>query len=40
MGCTPKCASHLTFGIETMDLTSCNKCETVDDVSDSKTEFI
>ena len=25
-GCTPKCAPHLTFGLETADLMSCEKC--------------
>jgi hypothetical protein len=39
MGCTPKCAAHQTFGIETTDLTSCSLCHTVDDVASTKTEF-
>ena len=39
-GCTPKCAAHLTFGLETIDLTSCSKCEHVDEVSSSKTDYL
>jgi hypothetical protein len=33
-GCTPKCASHKSFGFQTLELTSCGKCEIVDDVND------
>lgn len=40
MGCTPKCAAHQTFGIETTDLISCSKCRYVDDVASTKTEFL
>lgn len=40
MGCTPKCASHLTFGLQTMDLTSCEKCGFVDDVNEMNHAFI
>ena len=39
MGCTPKCASHLTFGIQTIDLTSCQQCNIVDDVADAETVY-
>ena len=39
-GCTPKCSGHLTFGVETCDLTSCSKCEYVDGISNMKLEFI
>ena len=39
MGCTPKCASHLTFGVQTIDLTSCAQCDTVDDVADVETVY-
>ena len=40
MGCTPKCASHLVFGIQSMDTTRCASCEVVDDIAEVKAEFI
>lgn len=40
MGCTPKCASHLIFGIPTMDITRCDQCDLVDDVSEANSDFI
>ena len=40
MGCQPKCAGHKTFALEMCDLTSCEKCNRVDDVNDISTEFI
>ena len=39
MGCTPKCASHATFGIQTIDLTSCIQCNIVDDIADAETIY-
>ena len=40
MGCTPKCASHQTFGLQTIDLTSCAKCDFVDDINEVHHAFI
>lgn len=40
MGCTPSCASHLVFGIQTMEATRCESCDLVDTVSDSRSAFI
>ena len=40
MGCTPKCAAHLVFGLQTIDVTSCNQCEFVDEVNNVETSFI
>ena len=39
-GCTPKCASHKSFGFQTMELTECSKCEHVDDVNDVESNFM
>ena len=39
-GCTPKCASHSTFGLQTMELTSCQNCQVVDEVNDVETRFM
>jgi hypothetical protein len=39
-GCTPKCASHQTFGLQTMELTSCQKCHSVDEVNDVEARFM
>lgn len=38
-GCTPTCASHKSFGFQTMELTSCHECGTVDDVNDVEHKF-
>lgn len=40
MGCTPKCASHQTFGLVTMDLTSCEKCNFVDDINEVQHAYL
>jgi hypothetical protein len=40
MGCTPKCASHQVFGIQTMDTTRCHRCDIVDDVSETTSDYI
>ncbi len=40
MGCTPKCAGHLVFGVQTMDTTRCDRCDLVDDVSEANSNFI
>ena len=40
MGCTPKCAAHQVFGIHSIDLTRCDDCNKIDDVSEAKAEFI
>ena len=40
MGCTPKCASHQVFGIQTMDIVKCDPCDLVDDVSEVHSDFI
>ena len=40
MGCTPKCASHKVFGIPSMDITRCDQCDLVDDVSEANSDFI
>lgn len=39
-GCTPKCASHSTFGLQTTELTSCSKCKSVDEVNDVEAKFM
>ena len=40
MGCTPKCASHLIFGLQTMDTTKCDRCDLVDDISEARSDYI
>ena len=40
MGCSPQCAAHSVFGIQSIDLTRCDRCNIVDDVSEAKSEFI
>jgi hypothetical protein len=39
-GCTPKCASHLTFGLETCDLEMCDTCQIIDGISNTYTDFV
>ena len=38
-GCTPTCASHKSFGFQSMELTSCDKCKSVDEVYDVENKF-
>lgn len=33
MGCTPQCASHAVFGIQTMNTIKCEKCDIIDEIS-------
>ena len=40
MGCTPHCASHLVFGVQTMDATRCETCDLVDAVNEANSAFI
>ena len=39
-GCTPKCASHSTFGIGTFDMISCSKCKQNEEIANTKTEYV
>jgi hypothetical protein len=38
-GCTPKCPAHLTFGLDFCEISSCKKCQLVDNVSQIKREY-
>lgn len=38
-GCSPKCPSHLTFGLEFCEISACKNCGTADGVSQLKREF-
>lgn len=40
MGCTPKCAAHAVFGIQTLAMTSCERCGTTDDVSEADSNYL
>ena len=39
-GCAPKCASHLTFGMELCDIVQCVNCDIVGKVKEKAPEFI
>ena len=38
-GCTPNCASHRVFGIQTTAVTRCASCDVVDDVSEATSGY-
>lgn len=38
-GCTPKCAAHLSFGMDFCEISKCNSCDIADDVGDVKREL-
>lgn len=40
MGCTPKCPAHAIFGVQTLDVTSCDSCDVTDDVSETNSSFM
>lgn len=39
-GCSPKCASHQTFGLDFCEITECTKCKVAEDVSQLKREVV
>lgn len=39
-GCSPKCASHQTFGLEFCEITMCDKCKSTEAISQSKRELV
>jgi hypothetical protein len=38
-GCSPKCPAHLTFGLDFCEISSCKKCDLVDNISQIKREY-